>query len=107
MHIGQRVQSKHRGCSRCTYRVLWGRVLVSLSCVLPRLAPIERLFSLIKQYIRERETQGELDPIGLIDEAFQYYSIGQPGAVAVIGFVDWYMENHRQWLAEQAAQLII
>ena len=45
----------------------------------PRYAPIERVFSLIKRFIRERESEGERDPEGLIDKAFKYYSYGGEG----------------------------
>ena len=71
----------------------------------PRLAPIERVFALVKNYIRERESRGEFDPEGLIDEAFEYYSFRGAGGASVCGFFDGYRNNHRQWLAEQAANL--
>lgn len=73
----------------------------------PRLAPIERVFALVKNYIRENESRGEFDPEGLIDEAFEYYSFRGAGGASVYGFFDGYSNNHRQWLAEQAANLIV
>ena len=48
----------------------------------PRLKPIERGFANVKRYIRAREYthKGETDPIGLINEAFHYYSFMGEGS---------------------------
>lgn len=72
----------------------------------PRLAPIERVFALVKMYIRNREAEGEFDPEGLIDEAFDYYSYDGDGGRSVKVFFDGYHTNHRRWLAEQAANMV-
>jgi transposase len=45
----------------------------------PRLKPIEAGFSLIKRFSRRYEREGEIDPIGLINRAFKYYSISGDG----------------------------
>ena len=57
-------------------------------------------------YIRNREAEGEFDPEGLIDEAFDYYSYDGEGGRSVKGFFDGYHTNHRRWLAEQAANMV-
>lgn len=73
----------------------------------PRFAPIERVFALIKNYIREREEQGEIDPEALIDEAFAYYSVNGEGASSIMGFFDGYFSNHQQWVEEQIANYVV
>ena len=40
----------------------------------PKFAPIEKVFAAVKKYIKDREAQGERDPVGLIQEALEYYS---------------------------------
>ena len=67
----------------------------------PHLAPIEKVFSLVKTYIRNDERRGEMDPGGIVDEALTYYMIGNPGAISVNGFFEGYSTNHHQWLADQ------
>lgn len=67
----------------------------------PRLAPIERVYALVKSYIQEREHEGEQDPVGLINRAFWNYSTNGPEASSVAGLFGKYAENHRQWLADQ------
>ncbi len=48
----------------------------------PHLKPIELGFSNIKGYLREREAEAVLDPIGAINAAFSYYALGGAGAGA-------------------------
>ena len=67
----------------------------------PHLAPIEKVFSLVKTYIRNDERRGELDPEGIVDEAFLHYMVGHPGASSVRGFFNGYSVNHQQWLNDQ------
>jgi len=59
----------------------------------PDLKPVERGISLVKKYIRRNYDRAQLDPIGMIEEAFRYYSIGNPGAASVYHFFDLYRRN--------------
>lgn len=65
------------------------------------------MFALVKNYIRERESEGERDPEALIDAAFEYYSFRGEGGKAVAGFFHGYHVNHRAWLDEQEALMIL
>ena len=65
----------------------------------PELKPIERAFSLVKAYIRERDEtdQAVNDPLGLIEEAFTHYSIEHPGAEKAMNLFKIYRDNHEEW----------
>lgn len=62
----------------------------------PRLKPIERGFANVKRFIRALEWthQGETDPIGLIHDAFTYYSVQGPGSSAANEHWNTYEANH-------------
>lgn len=59
----------------------------------PELKPIERGFSLVKGYIREREAEWGEDHVGLINAAFHHYSVGQPGGLKAYNLFKVYREN--------------
>jgi hypothetical protein len=46
----------------------------------PRNAPVESGFSNVKRMIQDHELEGQLDPIGLINRCFHYYSVWGPGS---------------------------
>lgn len=48
----------------------------------PRYAPCERGFSNVKGMIRDNEFEGQVDPIGLINRCFHYYSVEGEGSTA-------------------------
>ena len=60
----------------------------------PELKPIERGFSLVKQYIRENEAEWGNDHIALINAAFHHYSVGQAGGLKAYNLFRVYRENH-------------
>jgi hypothetical protein len=62
----------------------------------PELKPIEHGFSMVKNYIRQRDQEPAWldDPIGLINAAFKYYSIGEPGGLQAYGLFDLYRYNY-------------
>jgi hypothetical protein len=65
----------------------------------PELKPIERGFALVKAYIRERDQllQYADNHMALINEAFTYYSIGNPGGLDVYNLFRVYKENHQEY----------
>ena len=67
----------------------------------PRFAPIEHVFALVKNYIREREAEGDLNPEALFDEAFR-----DERGPSVAGVFHRYCKNHRRWF-RAAANLIV
>jgi hypothetical protein len=60
----------------------------------PELKPIERGFSLVKRYIRDKEAEWGEDHIGLINAAFHHYSVGQPGGLKAYNLFKVYRENY-------------
>jgi hypothetical protein len=48
----------------------------------PRLAPIERGFSLVWRLVQQRWEEAQRDPIRVLEECFRYYEVGQPGGIA-------------------------
>lgn len=61
----------------------------------PRCSPVERGFSLIWRYVRDREEQAQRDPIGLIKEAFAYYSVTGAGGYKCRNHFSGYRHFHR------------
>lgn len=59
----------------------------------PQLAPIEKCFSVVWGYVRRRWIQANRRPLPTIIEAFEYYSVGGPGATAIRGFFNIYIRN--------------
>ena len=66
----------------------------------PELKPIERGFSLVKRYIREHESNWGVDHLGLINEAFHHYSVGQSGGLQAYNLFKVYRENHEAYLQQ-------
>ena len=66
----------------------------------PELKPIERGFSNVKRYIRERDESDvwQNDPVGLIEAAFKHYSVGEEGGLKAYEHFDLYRENHAAYL---------
>ena len=63
----------------------------------PELKPVEKGFSNVKSYIRERDNDHywQSHPLELIEEAFEYYSIrAESGSVAENHFRIYYDNNN-------------
>lgn len=59
----------------------------------PRLAPIERGFSLVWNLVRERWEEAQMDPIRVLLECFKYYEVGSPGGSVCSAFFNVYRRN--------------
>ena len=59
----------------------------------PDLKPVERGIALVKGYIRKHYDRAQLNPMAMIIEAFECYSIGGPEAASVYHFFDLYRRN--------------
>ena len=67
----------------------------------PQLKPIERGFSMIRNWIRENELHAnQYDPTALINQAFHLYSVGGERGYKCFELFDFYRENHQQFLQE-------
>jgi hypothetical protein len=62
----------------------------------PRLAPIERGFSLVWALVQKRWEEAQRDPIRVLEECFRYYEVGQPGGIACSGFFNVYRTNRNE-----------
>jgi transposase len=63
------------------------------------LMPVERLFSVVKNELREIEDQVVLDPIRYLSECFDRYLPGGPKAGIARNHFRLYRDNHNAWLA--------
>ena len=68
----------------------------------PHLKPIEPCFALVKKFVKDHEYEATTDAgcIALIERAFTYYSVGEPGAASVRGHWDKYFTLHELYLAD-------
>lgn len=64
----------------------------------PDLKPVERLFAMIKQILREREDQATRDPDAAIKAIFDEFRPGQPKACHALNHFRLYEDNHNAWL---------
>ncbi len=64
----------------------------------PFLAPIEHALANIRNYVRDHESEGYDDSIGLINRAFMVYSVGGERGLAAYNHFDGYEDNHNLWL---------
>jgi hypothetical protein len=62
----------------------------------PFLAPIEHGFANIRTYVHEHESRGIEDPLGLIHEAFQTYSVGTERGHSAFHHFDCYDHNFQE-----------
>ena len=60
----------------------------------PHLKPIERVFALIKEYVRQNEQRALLNPVGVISEAFDLYSVGGARGGNVYNMFNLYRRAH-------------
>ena len=65
----------------------------------PCCSPVEKGFSLVWTYVRAREDRAARDPVGVINEAFQYYSTTGPKGYKARGHFNNYKRYHRRFLA--------
>lgn len=65
----------------------------------PELKPVEHGFSNVKEYIRQRDNLYEWvnNPVGLIKEAFNYYSKDQSGGECARNHFQIYFDNHANY----------
>ena len=68
----------------------WARVAPNS----PRLSPIERGFSLVWTLVRSRWAEAQRNPIRVLEECFDYYSIGSPGGHMCSAFFNIYRRNN-------------
>ena len=59
----------------------------------PRLAPVERGFSLVWKLVRQRWEEAQLDPIRVLQECFKYYQVGSPRGSVCSSFFNVYRRN--------------
>jgi hypothetical protein len=77
---------------------IFGGLWAFLAAYSPQLAPVELGFSNIREYIRSHELS-TIDPVSLIDEAFQHYSVyEESGRRAFRGNWNKYINNHQFYL---------
>lgn len=60
---------------------------------------MEKGFSLVWRYVRGRENRAAIDPVGVINEAFQYYSTTGLKGYKDRGHFNKYKRHQRQFLA--------
>lgn len=79
-------------------RVFRGRYMYC-SPYSPELKPIERGFSNVKNYIRERDqdVEWQSEPIKLIEAAFDYYSVSGLGGCQAHNHFQIYCDNHQMF----------
>ena len=66
----------------------------------PKLAPIERGFSLVWNLVRQRWAEALITPLPVLLECFHYYSVNQPGGATCSSFFNVYRRNRESFLAE-------
>lgn len=62
----------------------------------PRLAPIERGFSLVWRLVQQRWEEAQQDPVRVLEECFRFYEVGQPGGSACSPFFNVYRRNRNE-----------
>jgi hypothetical protein len=62
----------------------------------PRLAPIERGFSLVWRLVQQRWEEAQRDPMRVLEECFRFYEVGQPGGSICSGFFNVYRRNRNE-----------
>lgn len=75
---------------------VFGERYKHLPAYTPILAPAEHGFANIRCYVQDHELEGRADPIGLIQQAFQVYSVGGERGLAAYNHFNCYDINHRQ-----------
>ena len=60
----------------------------------PHLAPVEKGFSLVWGYVRRRSILANLRPREILNDAFNYYSVGGPGAAVCRQLFNIYYRNY-------------
>jgi hypothetical protein len=68
----------------------------------PHLKPTETCFSMIKSYIRSQDTRGQVNPIQVINDAYELYRIGGQRAHCVMGHFNDYFANFNSFLRDFA-----
>lgn len=64
----------------------------------PDLKPVERLFAMVKHYLRDHEDESTSDPEGSIKAAFDMFRPGGPKAHHAANHFRMYADNHNAWL---------
>ena len=62
----------------------------------PRLAPIEKGFSLVWNLVRQRWQEAQVNPIRVLEEAFKFYEVGSPGGPTCSSFFNVYRRNREE-----------
>ena len=62
----------------------------------PRLAPIERGFSLVWNLVQQKWQEAQQNPIRVLEECFAYYQVGAPGGLLCSSFFNVYRRNRNE-----------
>lgn len=68
----------------------------------PDLKPVERLFAVVKNLLRDREDEAVMDPFGVLTECFEMFMPGGPKAHMDQNHFRLYRDNHNMWLHRMA-----
>ena len=66
----------------------------------PKLAPIERGFSLVWNLVRQRWAEALINPLPVLLESFFHYTVGQPGGETCSSFFNVYRRNRECFLTK-------
>ena len=64
----------------------------------PDLKPVERLFAVVKNLLRDREDEAVADPFGVLSECFEMFLPGGPKSAMAQNHFRLYRDNHNMWL---------
>lgn len=68
----------------------------------PDLKPVERLFAVVKNLLRDKEDEAVQDPFGVLTECFTMFMPGGPKAHMAENHFRLYRDNHNVWLHRMA-----
>lgn len=63
----------------------------------PDLKPVERLFAVVKNLLRDREDEAVANPIAVLTDCFEMFRPGGPKAGMAENHFRLYRENHNMW----------
>jgi transposase len=63
----------------------------------PDLKPVERLFAVVKNLLRDREDEAVVNPMGVISECFEMFRPGGPKSHMAANHFRLYRDNHNMW----------
>ena len=63
----------------------------------PDLKPVERLFAVVKNLLRDREDEAVVNPMSVISECFEMFRPGGPKSHIAANHFRLYRDNHNMW----------